>query len=78
MGIEQLIGQKNRPNGMLSLAGSLALGRGLRILAKIAQAVNSRIPGRQKKKKSPSWGITRHPNRQKTKQNRPGRVKAPP
>jgi len=48
MGIEQLIRQKNRPNGMLSLAGSLALGRGLRILAKIAQAVKSRIPGRQK------------------------------
>jgi hypothetical protein len=48
MGIEQLIRQKNCPNGMHSLAGSLALGRGLRILAKIAQAVNSRIPGRQK------------------------------
>jgi hypothetical protein len=35
-------------------------------------------PSRQKN--SLSWGITRHPNRQKnkTKQNRPGRVKAPP
>jgi len=33
---------------MHSLAGSLALGRGLRILAKIAQAVNSRIPAGKK------------------------------